>query len=288
MEINIAKTAGFCFGVKRAIKLANEELKNQEVVYSIGNIVHNKYIINELAKKGLVVVENIEDIPDNATVIIRAHGITKDEMNRCNEKKLKIVDTTCPNVKKVHNLVAKYSEEGYNIVIIGEEQHPEVKGIRGWSVKGAIIINEQYDFEQLNNYGKICVVSQTTMNQKKNEEIVRKIQENVKESLIFNTVCSATDERQTELKDIAKKSDAMIIIGDKMSSNSNRLYEISKGICDKSYFIENIDELCLKFLDNSCKIGIMAGASTPSELIEGVVKALETIKSTNEGMDLSE
>jgi len=278
MEIKIAKTAGFCFGVKRAIKMAEEELKKQSVVYSIGNIVHNKHIINELSKKGLVVVENIEDIPDNSTVIIRAHGITKEGIKKCQEKNLEIIDTTCPNVKKVHNLVEKYSQDGYKIIIIGEAEHPEVVGIKGWSTSDTIVVNEEYNFEQLKEISNVCVVSQTTMNQKKNEEIIKKIEENIESPAIFNTVCSATDERQTELKKLAQEVDVMIVIGDKTSSNSNRLYEISKGICNNSYFIENIDELCLNFLDNSCKIGITAGASTPNELIQEVVDGITAVK----------
>lgn len=278
MDITIAKTAGFCFGVKRAIKMAEEELKKHSVVYSIGNIVHNKHIITELSKKGLIVVEKIEDIPDNSTVIIRAHGVTKESIDLCKEKNLTIVDTTCPNVKKVHDLVAENSANGCNIVIIGEEKHPEVVGIRGWSAGNTIVVNEEYDFEKLKYFDKVCVVSQTTMNQNKNEEIIKNIEKYVQSPLIFNTVCSATDERQAELKELAKDVDTMIIIGDKTSSNSNRLYEISKGICDNSYFIENIDELCLKFLDNSCKIGITAGASTPNELIQEVVDGIAACK----------
>ena len=277
MDITIAKTAGFCFGVKRAIKMAENELNNSTPIYSIGNIVHNKHIINKLSQKGLIVVENIEDIPDNSTVIIRAHGITKEGIEKCKEKNLKIIDTTCPNVKKVHELAEKYSNEGYTIVIIGEATHPEVIGIKGWSVSDTIVVNEEYNFEQLKNISKICVVSQTTMNMKKNEEIIKQIEKYADSPVVFNTVCSATDERQTELKKLAKESDVMLVIGDKTSSNSNRLYEISKGICDKSYFIENIDELCLNFLDNSCKIGITAGASTPDELIKEVVDGVELL-----------
>ncbi|MBQ7668216.1 MAG: 4-hydroxy-3-methylbut-2-enyl diphosphate reductase [Clostridia bacterium] len=274
MEIEIARTAGFCFGVKRAIDMTEKTLETESNVYSIGNIVHNKYIVEKLKKKGLTVVDNINDIPNGTVVIIRAHGVTKKDIELCKEKNLKIVDTTCPKVAHVHDIAEKYSNDGYAILIIGEAAHPEVIGLKGWSNSETIVIDENFDVASLDNNKKYCVVSQTTMNKSKNEEIISKLKENIKELVVFNTVCLATEERQNELKSLAKTVDSMIIIGDKTSSNSNRLYEISKSICNNSYFIENIDELCLNFSDSSCKIGITAGASTPSELITEVYDKL--------------
>ena len=197
-------------------------------------------------------------------------------MKLCEKRNLDVVDTTCPNVKKIHEIVNKHSKEGYTIIIIGDDGHPEVIGISGWTSGNYIVIN---DIDELNNVNldKVCVVSQTTMNYEKSKEISEYIQKNAKECVVFDTVCRASENRQNELRDLAKTVDCTIVIGDKSSANSNRLYEIAKETCKKSQFIENVCELDLNFLEQSCKILVMAGASTPNSLIQEVVDKLQQI-----------
>ena len=273
LEIVVAKTAGFCFGVKRAIDLTEKALAESSPVYSVGSIVHNKFVNNELKEKGLVFSAHINEVPDNSNVIIRAHGVTAKEVETCQKKNLNLVDTTCPNVKKIHEIVRKHSEDGYDIIIIGDEFHPEVIGIAGWTKGNFKVVNSVEDVEGC-NFSKVCVVSQTTMNVELNERIVDEIKLKFKDCLVFDTICKATENRQKELKLLAKDADYVIVIGDKASANSNRLYEIAKNVCN-SQFIENIDELDLNFLEQSCKIVVMAGASTPKCLIDQVVENLK-------------
>ena len=273
MEIIVAKTAGFCFGVKRAIDLTKEALVQNHEVYSLGSIVHNKYVNDELKKEGLNFVNDIECVPVGSNIIIRAHGVTPDELKKCSDRKLSVIDTTCPNVKKIHDIVKKHSDLGYKIVVIGDEFHPEVVGILG-RAKDYLVINDIGKVEDF-VYDKVCVVSQTTMNVTKSREISEKIKSISKEAVIFDTVCRATEARQDELKSLASSADYVIVIGDKASANSNRLYEISKNICN-SQFIENVDELCLNFFEDSCKIVVMAGASTPDSIINQVVDKLKS------------
>ena len=273
MEITVAKSAGFCFGVKRAVDITEKALDKFEDVYSIGSIVHNKFVNKSLEEKGLKFLDNIKDVPSDTKVIIRAHGVTKEELELCKERNLEIIDTTCPNVKKIHDIVSKYSLDGYKLIIIGDKDHPEVKGTSGWVTGDYIVIKSAAELSNV-SLDKVCVVSQTTMNIESNKAIVAEIKNKAKDCVIFDTVCRATEERQNELKQLATLADYVIVIGDKASANSNRLYEIAKNICN-SQFIENIDELCLNFLESSCKIVVMAGASTPQCIIDQVVDKLK-------------
>lgn len=271
MEIIVAKSAGFCYGVKRAIDMAENALKNEGEVYCLGEIVHNKFVIEELKTKGMKIVRSIEEIPNCKNVILRAHGVTLEEQKMCENKMLNLVDTTCPNVGKIHEIVKEYSENGYEIIIIGDKNHPEVIGTAGWSKNAPIIVNEVDEVKDIVDSKKYCLVSQTTINSFKNNEIIEEVKKHLSNVVIFDTICMATEIRQKETFELAKQCDYMIIIGDKMSSNSNKLYEISKKICKNTEFIENIDQLILNFDKNSCKIGITAGASTPQNLIDEVV-----------------
>jgi len=273
-EIIVAKTAGFCFGVKRAVDLARDAAEHSENVYCVGSIVHNKYVNQELEEKGIHFVKSLDEVPDGSDVIIRAHGVTQEEIKACEKKRLTLVDTTCPNVKKIHRIVEEYSNKGYDIVIVGDKNHPEVIGISGWSSRPCEFVYQEEDVSEERAFGKVCIVSQTTMNLEKNQKIIDKIKEKAQEYIVFDTVCRATEERQNELRKLAQEVDYAIIIGDRSSANSNRLYEISKEYCN-SQFVENIDDLCLNFLGTSCKILVMAGASTPASLIDEVVLHLK-------------
>lgn len=274
MEIIVAKSAGFCYGVKRAIDMAENALKEKQDVYCLGEIVHNKFVIEDLKTKGLKIIKNIEEVPNGKTIILRAHGVTQTEEFVCRENGLNSVDTTCPNVDKIHKIVKEYSENGYEIIIVGDKSHPEVIGTAGWCKNSPTIVNEIEQIKDIDASKKYCLVSQTTTNSIKNNEIIEEAKKYMPDIVVFNTVCMATETRQKEALELAKVCDYMIVIGDKMSSNSNKLYEISKSVCKNTQFIENIDELILNFDRNSCKIGITAGASTPQKLIDEVVSEI--------------
>ena len=276
MEVRLAKTAGFCFGVKRAVDTVYEQVEKQEgkPIYTYGPIIHNEEVIKDMEKRGVQVLRTEEELDqvEDGVVIIRSHGVPKRIYDKLEAKGLVCVDATCPFVKKIHNIVKKESEEGKQIVIVGNGEHPEVMGIRGWSVTPVTIVQnsaEAMQFEADSN-AKICVVSQTTFNYKKFEEIVEILSKKRYDISVLNTICNATSERQTEAAGIAKSVDAMIVIGDKHSSNTQKLFEICASACENTYYIQTLDDLDSNQLLSAKTVGITAGASTPNNIIEEV------------------
>ena len=281
MEVKLAKTAGFCFGVKRAVDTVYREIEKAQQndgakknIYTYGPIIHNEEVIKDLEKKGVRVLrteEALDGITDG-TVIIRSHGVEKRIYDKMEEKGLEIVDATCPFVKKIHNIVDKESKEGKHIVIIGSEDHPEVMGIKGW-VNGPVTVlkteEEAREFAPENN-ASVCVVAQTTFNYNKFKDLVEIIEKKSYDISVLNTICGATKERQTEAKSIAESVDAMIVIGDKHSSNTQKLFEICRGACADTYYIQTLDDLNMNQLRSVETVGITAGASTPNNIIEEV------------------
>lgn len=275
MEIIVAKSAGFCFGVKNAIDKVNA-VNNGNEVKTYGPIIHNKQVVEDLRQKGVSILDDINTARKNTSVVIRSHGISKDEFKVLENREVDIVDATCPYVKNIHRIVEKKSNEGYEIVIIGDANHPEIKGISGWC-KDSIIVEGVDEIESI-KANKICIVAQTTFNREKWKEIVKNLLGAAKETVIFDTICSATDERQSETREISKAVNAMIIIGGKDSSNSRKLYDIAKENCENSMFLETEEELDLDKIKNCEKIGISAGASTPQYLIDGVIKKIKGLE----------
>ena len=280
MTIELADSAGFCFGVKRAIDTVYEFVSSgQGPVYTLGPIIHNEQVVKDLEKKGVQVAEKIDDIKEeNATLIIRSHGVSKEVIDTLEKNGIAFHDATCPFVKKIHNTVAKYSEEGYQIVIIGSEQHPEVQGILGWTNGRGVVIENQEEanaFQIQNPEQKICIVAQTTFNYKKFQDLVEILSKKGYDILAVNTICNATSTRQKEAEKLASRSDAMIIIGGKHSSNSRKLYEICKNQCENTFFIQTVDDLRLISLDSFTSLGITAGASTPNTIIQEVLRACQ-------------
>lgn len=275
LTIKLAKTAGFCFGVKRAVNTVYEQIeKGDKNIYTYGPIIHNEEVVNDLQEKGVQVIETeeeIESIQENSIVIIRSHGATKKICDLIEGKGAKLVDATCPFVKKIHNIVAEKSEAGYHIVIIGNTNHPEVEGIKGWSKTPVTVINTEEEANQLEGLEdkNVCIVSQTTFNYKKFHKLVEIIQKKVYNVIIVNTICNATSERQVEAKQIATEVDSMIVIGGKTSSNTQKLYEICKEECKNTYYIQTAKDLETVQLEGDV-IGITAGASTPKNIIEEV------------------
>ena len=277
MKVIKAKTAGFCFGVKRAVDTVYEQLdkkKDGERIYTYGPIIHNEEVIKDMEAKGVEVLRSEEELEklQGGTVIIRSHGVEKRIYDILDEKHVKIVDATCPFVKKIHNIVQKQNREGRYIVIIGNPEHPEVRGIKGWAGEEACVIQDRADAEKfsVDANKKICIVSQTTFNYNKFKDLVEIISEKSYDVSVLNTICNATKERQTEAQSIAETVDAMIVIGDKHSSNTQKLFEICHGACNNTYYIQTLDDLDLNQLGSVETVGITAGASTPNNIIEEV------------------
>lgn len=279
MEVRVAKSAGFCFGVKRAVNLVYECAEStSDPIFTYGPIIHNEEVTKDLQDKGVEIIENLEDLKVKKTgkIILRSHGVSKKVIEDLDAISFAHVDATCPFVKKIHDHVANYSKEGYAIVIIGNANHPEVEGIKGWSeTEDTYIIDSAEEAEQFSvgKDKKICIVAQTTYNGKKFEELVEIIcKKGYDNTNVINTICNATSTRQTEAAQLAKECEAMIVIGSKTSSNTQKLFEICKKECANTYYIQTIHDLNLDELKKYQIVGITAGASTPNYIIEEVQK----------------
>ena len=276
MKVKLASNYGFCFGVKRAIKIA-EDYKNSS---TMGPLIHNQYEINRLRNDFNVgLYTNLSDVKDHDTVIIRTHGIPKDDLKNLRAQKAKIINATCPFVTTPQQIVKKMSKEGYSILIFGDADHPEVKGVQsyGEDQNDVHIILEPSDIENLifkNN--KIATVAQTTKKKEKYLEIVNALILKNKEVRVFNTICDATFENQDAARDLSKEVDVMIVIGGKNSSNTKQLHSICLENCADSYLIENETELQNSWFLNKKLCGITAGASTPDWIIQQVVEKVES------------
>ncbi len=276
MEIKIADKAGFCFGVDRAVKIAYETAKTGgKNVCTYGMLIHNSDVTAELENMGVCCVENIRVIPNDSVVIIRAHGISDTEHNILTEKNVRIIDATCPFVKRIHNIVKEEYAKGRQIVIAGDKNHPEVKGINGWCENSAIIIGADEDYDEIlqkNSEIPISLVAQTTMRKEKVKKIEKNLKKHFTNSEFFDTICSATEERQLAAKKLSGESDVMLVLGGKNSSNTQKLYEICCEGCKDTYKVENAKELneLAHLLKNKKikKVGITAGASTPDKVIK--------------------
>lgn len=284
MEIVVGKLAGFCFGVNNAITKVTELIKNEKDLYCLGELVHNRQVVESLEGQGITTVENIDEVPEGAKLIIRAHGIPPIIYQKAKENKNEIFDYTCPKVLKTHDDVLKHKKEHY-IFICGVKNHPEVVATQGFSGQNSYVIEIDEDLIQAilkfkqSKMNKIYMISQTTFSLKKFNNFVEKISEELKEYPIEinNSICASTRTRQEEAEQISKKVDYMIIIGGKNSSNTKKLYEIAKENTT-SIHIQTKEQLDLEEIKKYKKIGITAGASTPKENVQEIVDILEGIK----------
>ena len=280
MEVRIAENAGFCFGVKRAMKMAWDELenKNGNDVYSLGPLIHNKQAVDRYKEKGLVEIDSLDEIPNDSKLIIRSHGVAEKIYTESKSKSMDIIDTTCPFVKKIHDIVKEFSDKGYKIIIVGNATHPEVVGINGWCNNEAIIINREEEIDNIsfNSANKYCVVSQTTANVEFFDNIITKLESKIKNLTVKNTICFATKERQLSATDLAKEVDCMIVIGGKHSSNTQKLVNICDNIVP-TFSIETKEELDRCKLEGFKVVGVTAGASTPDWIIDEVIEYLKEI-----------
>lgn len=271
-NIRVAESAGFCFGVKRAIEMAYEAIGVEPKLYSYGQLIHNKTVTDDLASKGLEIVENLDGLTEG-TLLIRSHGVGKALYDEAEGKGLKILDGTCPFVKKIHNIVHEKLPNGMGIIIVGDGTHPEVIGINGWCENAAVILEDEEaaKTKEIPEKDRYAVVVQTTFRQAKFDKILEILQDRGVNMEIHNTICSATEKRQTEAEELSKTVDKMIVIGGKNSSNTQKLVEICAKNCGNTVHIETICDLVLNNFGKDDKIGITAGASTPPAIIKEVV-----------------
>ena len=274
MEVVLAKSSGFCFGVKRAVDRVYEQLAENKKIYTYGPIVHNDDVVADLEEKGVKVLNTKEELTEltEGSVVIRAHGVPKEIYEIMEQKNIECIDATCPFVKRIHKIVEKESAEGRRIIVIGNAKHPEVEGIRGWCKTPATVIESREEALQFNGSkdDKYCVVSQTTFNYKKFQDLVEIFQKKGYDIIVANTICSATEERQKEASELAAKADVMIVIGGTHSSNTRKLYELCKSECENTYYIQTLADLQLELPNSVELVGITAGASTPNKIIEEV------------------
>lgn len=277
MKIELASSYGFCFGVKRAIEIAEEH--KGSVTY--GPLIHNKDEINRLKVRfGIDIARDMKDIHTDDAVVIRTHGIPKNELEYLKQQEHKVIDATCPYVTTPQNIVEKMSQDGYSIVIFGDADHPEIKGVVSYAQdsKNAFIVLNPEELEDLPLNGKVAVVSQTTKKPEDFAKIVAALMSTRKEIRVFNTICNATFENQDAAADLAKEADIMVVIGGKHSSNTKQLHSICVRDCEDSYLIENEQELEEAWFDEKFFCGISAGASTPDWIVQNVIDKINEMK----------
>lgn len=284
MEVYVGKTSGFCNGVNIAVEKTRKATLENKKIYCLGEVVHNRQVVESLEKEGMITVNNIEDIPDGENVIFRAHGEAKKIYERAKEKNLNVIDTTCSKVKAIHIKVEREKENSF-IIVVGKKNHPETIGTKGFAGKNSFVIENEDDI--LDSYieyektklGRVYVVAQTTFSSKLFDEISKEIETNFAEAevVIDKTICDATELRQAETKKMSKDFHYMFIIGGKNSSNTKELVKIAEENCKNVYSLETVEDIKNMKFDGLKKAGIMAGASTPKESILEVKKFLEEI-----------
>jgi len=281
MKVLKADSAGFCFGVRRAVEMVIEQTRSgKQPVYTFGPIIHNEQVVKDLESRGVRVLTDLDRLSEihEGTLIIRSHGVSREEQRRMEESGLTVVDATCPFVKKLHRIAEEAGQNGRTLIIAGDPDHPEVRGIIGWASGRTAVVDSVESAEELelSENEEIVLAAQTTFHARKFENIVEILRKRGYDKFVMNTVCSATDERQTEARKLACQVDAMIVVGGRHSSNTRKLYEICKENCGNTYLIETLDDLDLKPFQSFLCVGITAGASTPNSIIEEVTDYVRT------------
>lgn len=275
MQIIVAKKAGFCFGVKRAIDITFDLAKgSRRGIFTYGPLIHNPQVVEELKQKGINTTDNLYS-GDIRTLIIRTHGVSPEVYTETSKMGYNLIDATCPFVKKAQNFTKKLRDEGYQVLIIGDKHHPEVQGLIGFAGSDVIVANEADALPRIKK--KVGIIVQTTQSFETLRKIVLEVIGTAREVKIYNTICDSTAQRVKETKELAKKVDLMLIVGGKNSANTNQLVKLSKEVCNKVYHIETAEELTKKWLNKVEKVGISGGASTPEWIISSVVKKIKEI-----------
>ncbi len=285
-EVFLAETAGFCFGVKRAVDTVYNEISNpgNEKVYTYGPIIHNEEVVGDLKSKGVTILdedifEHVEDGSLSGKVIIRSHGVGRAIYDKLNQSGLTVIDATCPFVKKIHKIVDEESAKGNRIVIVGDKHHPEVQGIIGWCNTEPIVTDSVEDASKIDEITEknVILVAQTTFNSIKFKELVEFFRKKYYNVCVYNTICNATHDRQAEARELAAQVDAMIVIGGMKSSNTQKLYDMSKKECKNTYYIQTLVDLDLTVIESAKRVGITAGASTPKNIIKEVYDSMSEL-----------
>lgn len=278
IKVNLAKSAGFCFGVKRALDIAISTTKNNKQVEMLGDIVHNEAVVKEINLAGIKKIKRLGK-GKNKTLLVRAHGTSSKILKKAREHGYKIIDATCPMVKEIHRIAKENEKKGYKIIIIGDKKHDEVRGILGQLKKRALVIDEikNVPLKSLSKIKKGAVIVQSTQNLDKTLSTVKILKKTIKELKFFNTICKPTQTKQEEIKILPLKNEAMVIVGSKTSANTKRLYEISKSLNKKSYWITSKKDLKRIWFRNVKKVGVAAGASTPDYTTKDIIKHIKKI-----------
>ncbi|WP_303721262.1 4-hydroxy-3-methylbut-2-enyl diphosphate reductase [Malonomonas rubra] len=276
MEIFLAKSAGFCFGVKRATQMAFDASSKHEKIHSLGPLIHSPQVVEQLERQGVRVCKQVSEIPGGA-VVVRSHGITAEEMHEIEAQHLDVIDATCPFVKKAQDFAAKLSEDGYLVVLVGEADHPEVQGIFSYAKGEAVVVTRAEEVQALPNYSKIGIVAQTTQPLENLQVIVSACLSKAKELRVYNTICDATTLRQREARQIAAKVDLMLVIGGFNSANTSRLARLCEEQQPCTHHIETAAQLQEEWFVSKERVGITAGASTPAWIIDEVLQRLKKI-----------
>ena len=275
MEIIVARHAGVCYGVRRALTLATEAADASACVKTLGPLIHNPLAVEQLRDQGIDVADTLDDA-NHGTLVVRSHGVAPDVIDAARAKGLDVVDATCPHVTAVQEAAGLLAREGYFVIIVGEADHPEVEGIRGWAGEGAIVVEAVDELPERFGTRKVGVVVQTTQSVDRLRDIVSALLVRAGELRVFNTICAATTLRQESAADLAKDVDVVIVVGGHNSGNTTRLAEISRGYNERVHHVESVDELDAEWFEGAARVGVTAGASTPEEQIEAVVAAIES------------
>lgn len=275
--VQVADQAGYCFGVRRALDMANEYLsKGEKKVYSLGPVIHNPKVVEDFRRRGMIPIDSIEEI-DKGVLIIRSHGVEKELLTKALKKGLEVIDATCPFVKNAQRIAEKLSREGYQLIIVGERSHPEVRGILSYSDRDPLVVKNAGELQGKNIGPKVGVLAQTTKPKESFAEVVKTILYSAHECRAYNTICNATLARQSAAVELAGTVEAMFVVGGKNSANTRRLAELCEAAGCPTYYIESPDEIVPDMLHGKKRIGITAGASTPRSQVDAVKKMCEEL-----------
>ncbi|MDD5561774.1 MAG: 4-hydroxy-3-methylbut-2-enyl diphosphate reductase [Candidatus Omnitrophica bacterium] len=278
MKINLATSAGFCFGVRRAINIAMDTARNNKPVFMLGDIVHNEEVVRQIQKAGIKKIYRLTAGRRERILLIRAHGCSRDTLQKAKKLGYSVIDATCPMVKEIHAIAKKLENKGFKIIVIGDKSHDEVKGIVGQLKTKAVVIDkpENIPLKKISSIGKAGVVLQSTQNLEKVQKIFDILRANIGKVRFHNTICKPTRAKQNEIKVLPLKNEVVIVIGSKSSANTKRIYEISKSLNDKSYWVNSSREIKRSWLDTVKNVGITAGASTPESTIREVIRKIKS------------
>lgn len=281
--VTTARHAGACYGVERALRLVEECSSRRDEVRTLGPLIHNPVVVERLAARGVVAVDSVDEVEDGATVVIRSHGVVPQVAERAAQRGLNVVDATCPHVKKAHEGAAGLARDGYQVVVVGEEGHPEVEGILARAGTGALVVGDPREAREAHVGKRVGVVVQTTQSQELLAQVVAALVPRVRELRVVNTICAATVQRQEAARELAARVDAMVVVGGKNSGNTRRLAEVCASRCAATYHIETPAELHPAWFANVATVGVTAGASTPADQVDQVVQAIAALTGGQEG-----